>query len=78
MLDPFCGVGTVVALANAMGLDSTGVEVSAKRVRKAKVRLLPFITQYCDVDFAHPCSPGFGTGIGGSGWTYARTWRAWT
>ena len=38
VLDPFCGVGTVVALANAMGLDSTGVEVSAKRVRKAKVR----------------------------------------
>ena len=41
MLDPFCGVGTVVALANAMGLDSTGVEVSAKRVRKAKVPLPP-------------------------------------
>ena len=38
VLDPFCGVGTICALANAMGMDSTGVELSHKRCRKAQVR----------------------------------------
>lgn len=38
VLDPFCGIGTVVALANEMGMSSIGVEISRKRCRQA-VRL---------------------------------------
>ncbi|MBJ6760640.1 SAM-dependent methyltransferase [Myxococcaceae bacterium JPH2] len=36
VVDPFCGHGTALAVANAMGLDAVGVELSRKRVRKAK------------------------------------------
>jgi len=35
VVDPFCGHGTMLAAANAHGLDAIGVELSAKRVRKA-------------------------------------------
>jgi len=35
VFDPFCGQGTVLAMANALGMDSKGVEISAKRCRKA-------------------------------------------
>lgn len=31
VFDPFCGVGTVPAVANALGLDAVGVELSRKR-----------------------------------------------
>jgi hypothetical protein len=36
VIDPFCGVGTVLAVANALGLDSVGVDIANKRVRKAR------------------------------------------
>jgi len=36
VVDPFCGRGTVLAVANAMGLDAVGVELSAKRCRHAR------------------------------------------
>jgi hypothetical protein len=36
VVDPFCGLGTMLAVANAHGLDAIGVERSAKRVRKAR------------------------------------------
>lgn len=36
VIDPFCGKGTVLAVANAMGLDALGVELSAKRCRAAR------------------------------------------
>jgi hypothetical protein len=36
IVDPFCGHGSVLAVANAMGLDAVGVELSAKRARKAR------------------------------------------
>lgn len=36
IVDPFCGHGTVLAVANQMGLDAIGVELSAKRARKAR------------------------------------------
>jgi hypothetical protein len=36
IVDPFCGLGTALAVANAMGMDSVGVELSAKRAEKAK------------------------------------------
>ena len=36
VVDPFCGKGTVLAVANALGLDALGVELSAKRCRAAQ------------------------------------------
>lgn len=36
IVDPFCGVGTVLAVANSFGLDAVGVEITAKRARKAR------------------------------------------
>ena len=36
IVDPFCGVGTVPAVANALGLDAIGVELSARRAQQAR------------------------------------------
>jgi hypothetical protein len=41
VVDPFCGRGTVLAVANAMGLDALGVELSAKRCRAARSLTIP-------------------------------------
>jgi hypothetical protein len=35
VVDPFCGLGTVLAVANAMGMDAVGVERSRKRAARA-------------------------------------------
>ncbi len=37
VVDPFCGVGTVLAAANALGLDAIGVEKNRKRAEQARV-----------------------------------------
>jgi hypothetical protein len=36
IVDPCCGRGTVLAVANALGLDAVGVEVVARRAREAR------------------------------------------
>lgn len=36
VVDPFCGLGTALAVANALGLDAVGVELSKKRAEKAR------------------------------------------
>ena len=36
IVDPFCGHGTVLAVANAMGLSAEGVELSRKRAERAR------------------------------------------
>jgi hypothetical protein len=36
VVDPFCGRGSVLAVANAMGFDAIGIDVSAKRCRAAR------------------------------------------
>lgn len=36
LVDPFCGHGTALAVANAHGFDAVGVERSAKRARRAR------------------------------------------
>lgn len=36
VFDPFCGVGTVLAVANSLGLDAIGVEKSRKRCEQAR------------------------------------------
>lgn len=40
VVDPFCGVGTMLASANQHGLDAIGVELSAKRAEKARTLTL--------------------------------------
>ena len=37
IFDPFCGVGTVLAVANVLGLDALGVEKSKKRCEQARL-----------------------------------------
>ena len=37
IFDPFCGVGTVLAVANALGVDAVGVEKSRKRCERSRV-----------------------------------------
>jgi hypothetical protein len=36
VVDPFCGRGTVLAVANAMGFEAIGVDLSAKRCKAAR------------------------------------------
>jgi hypothetical protein len=36
VVDPFCGVGTVLAVAEQFGLDAIGVELSLKRAERAR------------------------------------------
>jgi hypothetical protein len=37
IVDPFCGFGTVLAVANALGMDAVGVDLSARMCRRARV-----------------------------------------
>jgi hypothetical protein len=44
IVDPFCGRGTLLAVANALGLDAVGVEIVGRRARasrRARVALPP-------------------------------------
>jgi hypothetical protein len=36
IVDPFCGFGTVLAVANALGLDAIGVDLSTRMCRRAR------------------------------------------
>ena len=36
IVDPFCGWGTVLAVANALGLDAIGVDLSARMCKRAR------------------------------------------
>ena len=36
VFDPFCGVGTVLAVANALGLDAIGIEKARKRCEQSR------------------------------------------
>jgi hypothetical protein len=44
VLDPFCGKGTVLAVANSLGLDALGLEISAKRCRAARSLVVQLAT----------------------------------
>lgn len=41
VLDPFCGMGTVLAVANALGLSAVGVEKSPKRAERSRQLIIP-------------------------------------
>lgn len=41
VVDPFCGYGTVLAVANALGLNAVGVDLSARMCRRARTLRLP-------------------------------------
>lgn len=36
IVDPFCGMGTALAVANRLGLDATGVELAPSRAQRAR------------------------------------------
>ena len=36
VVDPFCGTGSVLAAANAIGLEAIGVELSRRRAARAR------------------------------------------
>ncbi len=36
IVDPFCGWGTVLAVANALGLDAVGIDLSARMCKRAR------------------------------------------
>ena len=40
VVDPFCGVGTMLAAANEVGLDAIGVELSRRRAARARKLVL--------------------------------------
>jgi hypothetical protein len=40
VVDPFCGIGTMLAAANARGLDAVGVELSPRRAERARTLTL--------------------------------------
>ena len=40
VVDPFCGMGTLLAVANQTGLDAIGIELSPKRARRAQTLAL--------------------------------------
>jgi hypothetical protein len=40
VVDPFCGRGTVLAVANSLGLHAVGVDLSAKRCRAARALVI--------------------------------------
>lgn len=40
IFDPFCGVGTVPAVANALGLDALGIELARKRCEQARAQVV--------------------------------------
>jgi hypothetical protein len=43
VVDPFCGYGTVLAVANALGLAAIGVDLSARMCRKARTLSLSVV-----------------------------------
>jgi hypothetical protein len=40
VVDPFCGWGTVLAVANALGLDAVGVDTSTRMCRRARALMV--------------------------------------
>lgn len=44
VVDPFCGWGTVLAVANSVGLDAIGVDCSARMCKKARALALRGVT----------------------------------
>jgi len=47
VVDPFCGIGTILAAANALGMDAVGVELSRRRAARAKKLVLPDTEGVC-------------------------------
>jgi hypothetical protein len=44
VVDPFCGLGTILAAANALGLDAEGVDLSPQKCdRAARLTLEPYL-----------------------------------
>lgn len=49
VVDPFCGWGTVLAVANSLGLDAVGVDIAPRMCRRAyKLQIEPHAILRCD------------------------------
>jgi hypothetical protein len=57
VVDPFCGHGTALAVANEMGLDAVGVELSAKRAKRARTLQAPGFKLTQPLDDRPPSKP---------------------
>lgn len=53
ILDPFCGKGTILAVANAHGLDAVGVEIGPGRAKKARSLTIDMPSQKTPLDSQH-------------------------
>lgn len=54
IIDPFCGWGTALAVANALGMDSVGVDLSTRMCRRARVLDLSAEVRSALGEFASP------------------------
>ena len=52
VVDPFCGHGTVLAVANSLGLAAIGVELGARRARRARSLRMEDIARAADAEAA--------------------------
>jgi hypothetical protein len=62
VVDPFCGWGTVLAVANAMGLDAVGVDLSARMCRRARALQIDLAAPASRPPPARPAVAPFGGG----------------
>jgi hypothetical protein len=62
VVDPFCGAGTVLAVANVLGLHAVGVDISSKRTKQAQTMdgeaLLAFESEMVTAACAQGSTPG--------------------
>ncbi|MDB4968086.1 MAG: uncharacterized protein JWN44_3775 [Myxococcales bacterium] len=54
VVDPFCGWGTVLAVANALGLDAVGVDQSARMCRRSRTLQIDLASSTASRDDALP------------------------
>jgi len=76
VVDPFCGAGTVLAVANVLGLCAVGIDISSKRTKQAQTMdgeaLLAYESEVVTAACAQGSTPGNSAaqGVKFSGWSY--------
>lgn len=56
VVDPFCGWGTALAVANALGLDAIGVDLSARMCRRARALEIDLATETVRIPERRPAA----------------------
>ncbi|HWA26750.1 MAG TPA: DNA methyltransferase [Lacunisphaera sp.] len=57
IFDPFCGVGTIPAVANALGLDALGIELSKKRCAQSREQVVNVTELTADIQTCLTTNP---------------------